>query len=66
MFKSKIEKKAKEELKKYVDSWLEHIVTKGLQYDVYQSHVNKKKTGKEEEPLVHGVERGTTQKNLQN
>jgi hypothetical protein len=58
MFKSKIEKKTKEEYRKEVDKWMEFLTAKGIAHEIYQPPpVIKKKVAKEEEILLHGIEK---------
>lgn len=60
MFRSKIEKKTKEEFKKEIDKWCEFITSKGVNFEIYNPGAPKKPSRssiKEEEMLLHGVER---------
>lgn len=59
MFKSKIEKKTREEFKKEVDKWCEYITSKNIIYENYNASGRKKST-KDEEVLSHGLEKSET------
>jgi hypothetical protein len=59
MFKSKIEKRTKEEFKLEIDKWLDFITSKGVFQEIYKPpNMNSTKSSKmEEESLKHGIQK---------
>ncbi len=56
MFKTKIEVKTKEEMKKENDKWLNEVAKRGFTWESYKE-ITKKKAAAGEEHLQHGVEK---------
>lgn len=54
VFKSKIEKKAKEEYNKEYSTWLEYLTKNGIKHEAYNASKPKKK---EEKTLQHGIQK---------
>jgi hypothetical protein len=59
MFKSKIEKRTKEEFKLEIDKWIDFITSKGFSHQIYKPpNSNMRKNSKiEEESLKHGIQK---------
>jgi hypothetical protein len=60
-FKTKIEKRGKEEYKVEVDTWLENISSRGVNFENFHK---KKPSIVEEETLLHGIEKNIDLENL--
>ena len=59
MFKSKIEKRTKEEFKLEIDKWIDFVSSKGISHQIYKPpNSNMRKNSKiEEESLKHGIQK---------